>query len=196
MGYSITTAVFRTLLTPFSYLGVFGNPVKSVIDWGVPLIFAFSLTLAFALAEEHAVVFGSYGYVPEVGSLISILPGFYIAALAAIATFDRPSMDEPITKPTPQKHILRDGKKIKISLTRRHFLASLFAFLVAESILIILICLVTNSFVHSIAAIVPTVARTPMLIAFLFFLNFLLGQLLACTFFGLYYLGERLHLNR
>ena len=59
-------------------------------------------------------------------SFIQILPGFFIAALAAIATFNRLDLDKIMPHPAPTINIERNGGKEEIDLTRRRYLTLMF----------------------------------------------------------------------
>ena len=72
-------------------------------------------------------------------SFIQILPGFFIAALAAIATFNRLDLDKIMPHPAPTINIECNGGKEEIDLTRRRYLTLMFSFLSAESILLIVL---------------------------------------------------------
>ncbi|PLP29396.1 hypothetical protein CWM92_12220, partial [Klebsiella michiganensis] len=128
-------------------------------------------------------------------SFISILPGFYIAALAAIATFNRKQIDDPLISDngTPYiyvKGVKENGKpyRTKEDMTRRLFLCMLFSFLTAESIVLIML--------HTFASpLISATTNTYCLAIYSFIFLLILWQLLVTTFFGLYYLGDRIHLN-
>jgi hypothetical protein len=63
--------------------------------------------------------------IQDYSNLLYVLPGFYIAALAAIATFNAPTMDVPLdgqnTELCSQEENIQTRK-----LTRRRFLCLLF----------------------------------------------------------------------
>jgi hypothetical protein len=58
-------------------------------------------------------------------SLLGTLAGFYVAALAAVATFGRPEMDETMQGPVTLKHVRGSITYIE-ELSRRRFLSFLF----------------------------------------------------------------------
>ncbi|EIG3558839.1 hypothetical protein FW381_004759, partial [Escherichia coli] len=140
-------------------------------------------------------LFDDNGFIKSIVSFISNLPGFYIAALAAIATFNRAEIDLPLISNERNASIeikvtKENGKVVNSEevLTRRLFLCMLFSFLTALSIVIIILNAIfsplINVYQNSIVLMVYTVVFT-----------FLVWQLLVSTFFGLYYLGNRIHMN-
>jgi hypothetical protein len=181
--------LLNQLLRPFGYL-VIRHPYKWVVDWFYPTVLSVVAVVLAALAGDITKVITPGGMISLALSFIQSLPGFYIAALAAIATFGRADIDSILPEPTPRiKNRVRNTDNW-VALTRRRFLAMLFAFLTAESILLILysICLL------SYGPLAASLAYGTALITALVFIYFLLlFQMIAATFWGLYYLGYKLH---
>ncbi|BEN31774.1 hypothetical protein [Serratia marcescens] len=188
--------IIHQLLRPFGYLNIKGVSGKFIYDWVIPLILSLISIcyLIFAINSPDALL-GNDGFFKSVISFISILPGFYIAALAAIATFNRKQIDDPLISDSGTPYIYVKGVKengkpyrTKEDITRRLFLCMLFSFLTAESILLIML--------HNFA--IPLIATTtpPLYLnMYLFVFLLILWQLLVTTFFGLYYLGDRIHMS-
>lgn len=154
-------------------------------------------TLAF---PQPPLIFGEKGLVSGVLQVVAQLPGFFIAALAAVATFDRPEMDEVMPVPAPTLEIFREGRLISIALTRRSFLTHLFAYLSALSIIISVVCVLVNSFSPSVSGLLNLFSSGVCLWAkfflksiFLLSFYFLCSSMLVVTMQGLYFLGERMH---
>jgi multisubunit Na+/H+ antiporter MnhE subunit len=84
-------------------------------------------------------------------------------------------------------------KNVAIELTRRRFLCSMFAFLTAESILLIVGAIFAQSLYLPVKAIVPDASHTSVaaLATSLFLLLF--WQMIVASFWGLFYWGDRLH---
>lgn len=174
------------LIRPLGYLTI-RHPYKWVIDWLYPTaltILVFSATYFFG---EISTPEQLEKPVSMALAFIQSLPGFYIAALAAIATFGRADIDDILPEPTPQVIVKYRGKENLISLTRRRFLAMLFAFLTAESIILILFSIL----IISVGAKSFMPLWGFLTIAFIYTL--LLFQMILATFWGLYYLGYKLH---
>ncbi|AYM90052.1 hypothetical protein D9980_05350 [Serratia sp. 3ACOL1] len=188
--------IFSHLLKPFSYLFIKGISGKQAYDWYAP---AFLTTLSilffytFSIPESELLKDG--GFVKAVSGFISNLPGFYIAALAAIATFNREQIDHPLIglNGTPfikVKRTKENGRTIDVQekLTRRLFLCMMFAFLTALSISIVML----NAFA---APVINTIKNGIVNWCYIVAFTFFSWQMLVTTFFGLYYLGDRIHVN-
>lgn len=180
------------LLRPWTYLVIRGNQ-KSFFDWFAPVGLTIVSVLVI-LASDHRVNFyGVGGVVPAVTAFVQNLPGFFVAALAAVATFNRQDLDRLLPEPTPTIPIQARGIWVQVELTRRRFLSVLFSFLTAQSIAVTLLGICYQNVSQWLAAVIPSqwttaIASIGMLMYFLFF-----WQLITVTCLGLYYLGDRIH---
>jgi len=138
-------------------------------------------------------VYGSGGLIERVLGFVQVLPGFYIAALAAIATFNKLDIDKTMPAPAPKIDVMVNGKSVPIELTRRRFLCSMFAFLTAESFLLIVLAIFALVAYSPIKEVLPEIAHFATSLAFLFAFLLLFWQMVLATFWGLFYLGDRLH---
>lgn len=187
--------ILHQLLRPFGYLNIKGVSGKFIYDWAIPFALSCLSMIYLYAATTPKVLLSSDGFLKNTISFISILPGFYIAALAAIATFNRKQIDDPLISDngTPYiyvKGVKENGKpyRTKEDMTRRLFLCMLFSFLTAESILLIML--------HNFASpLLSTATNIYCLGVYLFIFLLILWQLLVTTFFGLYYLGDRIHMS-
>lgn len=143
--------------------------------------------------SDHIVVYGNLGLVQKITGLSQTLSGFYIAALAVVSTFNKPDMDKTMPSPAPTLIISQRGEDVKISLTRRRFLSLMFSFLTAESIILTVLTMLGDSVSHAVKISYPLTINHWLSTFFLFVIFFIFWQLLYCTFFGLYYLGHRIH---
>lgn len=181
------------LLRPFGYLSI-QHPYKWIVDWLYPIILALVFVVTFCLLGNHATVYDSGNLISLILSFVQSLPGFYIAALAAIATFGRSDIDNIIPEPTPKVVVRLRGTTNIVDLTRRKFLAMLFAFLTAQSIFVVIFSIALITFGKAIYA--STVAGPVSgiffsgTLLFIFFVAFF--QMVIATFWGLYYLGYKL----
>lgn len=180
IGYQLTR--------PFAYLQV-KHEDKKLYDWVIPtMLSAASLVFLYFFSDLNRVA-GSDGLLASLAGFIGNLPGFFIAALAAIATFNRKDIDQLVSGVPPQVKVLQGNHLIEIPLTRRRFLCLLFAFLTAESITLTL-------YAHFGLAASPPFTGEAAVIAIWCYIAiylFLLWQMIVATLFGLYYLGDRLH---
>jgi hypothetical protein len=183
--------IIYQLTRPISYLFL-KHEAGKVYNWKIPLLLSvFTLTL-FALVSNTQTLAGNGGLIQSISNFVSGLPGFLIAALAAIATFNRPMIDqEMIDSPTIDIKIgnleLEDQ-----TLTRRDFLLRLFSYLTVLSIALVIFEKVGSSIG------VPVNLVSEWYLAEWFFSAIYVlffWQLLVLLLFGLYYLCERLNLN-
>ena len=183
--------MFGVIVSPLAYLRI-KHPSKWVLDWLYPLIFAaLSVGLIWKFGRPGLIA-GQSGLLDRLILVCSIMPGFYIAALAAIATFNRPDIDDVMPDPTPTLKVEIGGRPNDIDLTRRRFLAYLFAFLCWESIALLIACVFAGITAAGIMAALGSCAIVAKY-AFLFVLLLLFWQLVFATCLGLYYLGDRLN---
>lgn len=186
--------LLKQILMPFGYLAI-RHPHKWVVDWFYPALATLVTVLSLLYITEINLVLVKGGMVSSLVSFVQTLPGFYIAALAAIATFGRADIDSVLPEPTPEVKVKFMGGENIVKLTRRRFLAMLFSFLTAESIVLIIFSIFTvelssNVFLFSIYGV--DVGWWISLVS-LVLIFFALYQLIAATFWGLYYLGFKLH---
>ena len=170
--------IFRQLTRPLSYLQV-KHPDKWVYDWAVPAIFTALMTAYCAQFVSLESIFSSQGLVSKLNSVISTLPGFFIAALAAVATFGRSDIDDIMDHP-PKIEILKGEHLIEVEMTRRRYLSVLFAYLTAIS-LIISVCgyFITES------SVIPDDSKLAIFAASAIYF-FIVSQMIVATIQGLY----------
>lgn len=181
------------LLKPFGYLAI-QHPYKWVVDWLYPCLMAIVSVALILQFSDVAKLVEPNGMVAMLLSFIQSLPGFYIAALAAIATFGRLDIDDVLPEPTPKVVIKLRGRENTIDLTRRRFLAMLFAFLTGESITIVIYCIALISFGSLVNGYMyaNNAVGHYLYIASIFLLFIFVYQMILATFWGLYYLGYKL----
>lgn len=186
--------IFQLLRPVTGYLSI-QHPTKRVVDWVIPCILSLLSSLAVMWLRGKINFYGTGGFVSLVLGYVQNLPGFYIAALAAIATFTRPEIDQVIPgTDTPKiKNIDSHGNVNLIELTRRRFLCLMFAFLTAECILLTVFSVVGLNVATPLRNSLGYWEHTVLyfLAAFSYFLLFF--QLMIATFWGIYYLGEKIH---
>ena len=117
--------VLSKVFTPIDYLRI-KHPEKRFFDWVLPIFTAAIITLSIYYLPKTISLLGKDSLVSLVNGILQILSGFYIASMAAVATFSKDGMDEVMYGIPP---VLK-GKK----LTRRKFLTYLFGYLAFMSI--------------------------------------------------------------
>jgi hypothetical protein len=115
------------LVAPLAYLRV-THPTKRVYDYWLPLCVGSIAAAVIVFGGVKINVFGEYGTVHGINQLLQLLVGFYVAALAAVATFNGEHMDE-FTAGDPL--YLGDAQ-----LTRRRFVCLLFGHLAVVGFLL------------------------------------------------------------
>ena len=80
----------------------------------LPLGFSFAATALYLLLPVKPSLTASGGLLSNILTLLAVLPGFFIAALAAVATFNRPEMDEEMPAPCPTIAIYRGGEWLDV----------------------------------------------------------------------------------
>lgn len=183
--------MFGVIVSPLAYLRI-KHPSKWVMDWLYPAVFAVGSMLLIWKFGKPGMIAGQSGLLDRLILVCSVLPGFYIAALAAIATFNRPDIDTVMPDPTPTLKVEIGGRPNVIDLTRRRFLAYLFAFLCWESLALLIVCVFAGITATGVMAAVGDLAWA-VKYGFLFVLLLLFWQLIFSTCLGLYYLGDRLN---
>ncbi|WP_263081016.1 hypothetical protein [Endozoicomonas sp. Mp262] len=197
-----STTIIYQLTRPFAYLQI-KHEDKWLYDWAIPCIFTcLSLAFLFFLSGLEQVV-GDNGLLSSILGFTGNLPGFFIAALAAIATFNRKDIDQLVSGKKAEVKILNSNQFINIQLTRRRLLCLLFAFLTTESLLINLyghfglaVTLNSEPQLTTIAIGDQSINMNLGAVAswgYVTFFMFMLWQMITSTMFGLYYLGDKLH---
>ncbi|MCJ2094922.1 hypothetical protein MKK67_20810 [Methylobacterium sp. J-072] len=165
------------------------------------VVTAFACIIYWASPYKPEII-GDKHYVDYVLQIVGSLPGFYIAALAAAATFSNRSLDEEMGgKNVPMLDIQRGGETFNVALTLRVFMCHLFAYLCALSFLTCVIGVSIMEFApilkqieaenahHSVAASVAFTFKYAVVGWF----TFCLVRIVTITLHGLFFLIERMH---
>jgi hypothetical protein len=124
---------------------------------------------------------------------IQTLTGFYLAALAAMATFNNAGMDEIMPGKPPEITVKYNGTSTKVLATRRRFLCSMFAYLTVFSFLFTLFSIAVLSAGAASADLLVTESRHWFRLVFVFAYLFAVAHMTFITMWGLFYIGERVH---
>lgn len=154
----------------------------------------------YALPIKPALV-GKDGAFAAALSVLSTLPGFYFAGLAAIATFTNPTIDHEMQAPAPELVMMVQGRGAIKALTRRQFLSYLFSYLVIVSFVLCIELLFLNAASASIALFKSHVisvhfgpeAWQAIKLFAVTQIGLLAATLLATTLHGVFFLTERIH---
>ncbi|MEO8118020.1 MAG: hypothetical protein ABI606_01700 [Rhodoferax sp.] len=182
------------LARPFAYLTIqHRSRLPKWVNWIMPVVVSvIAVALPWAL-DIHVNIYGDSGVISRVLGFVQSLAGFYIAALAAIATFNNPDMDKLMPGEAPTMQVYYNAAMTTVKVTRRRFLSSMFAYLTACSLVLTLISIMALAVAQPLAVALPSqllvVVKTAFIVAYLM----VLSQMICVTLWGLYYLGERIH---
>lgn len=118
--------ILSKLCTPLRYLKI-KHKEKTFFDLILPLIATICFLGVNHLLPSPLLFTGEKSIISIVNGILQMLSGFYIASLAAVATFSRAEIDE---------EMLNAPKLDGIPVTRRLFLTHLFGYLAIISILL------------------------------------------------------------
>ena len=132
--------------------------------------------------------------IADINSLMGILVGFYIAALAAVSSFTNENLDQVMKGRAPTLTTVRQGQEIKETLTRRRFLSVLFGYCAMLSILVYIfgVLSVHVSLDAGSAAWIQDMASVLAAAGWAAY-TWMIASLLVVTLLGLHYLVERMH---
>ena len=196
--------MLELIFKPLNYLSIrWDNGIvnKTRFDFIIPLLIAilFSAIMTFVwfkvgTAKSNIFINDLTYYLI---CFLQTMPGFYIAALAAISTINSTTMDQPMAgDPPKEKYVEYNPYKVFwIEMNRRRFLARLFSYLTFISIVLFCFLLIIR-FAYSLE--IKVFSLYAVYITYFFsclVVIFSLVQLIMMTFLSLYYLGERVHKN-
>jgi hypothetical protein len=177
-------AVLRQLVTPLRYLKVKSSGgEKFTLDIYLPAVLAVATCTAISLFPNIAPMLGEHGFVANLNNLLQTLTGFYVGALAAVATFPNPTMDQKTD------NLYLGGELIE----RRIFLAKLFAYLAVLAFTLYVIGLFISFPAHIFHEMGEGRFKFCVRVVACFVYLFIFWQMLSITLLGLYYLCDRIH---
>ncbi len=183
-----------------AYRAISHREMRMYTTW-IPISLTILIVIFYGILPVKPALIGSSGLAASLLTLVSTLPGFYFAGLAAVATFGNTTMDQEMPAPAPELEMRVRGQRILVNLTRRLFLSYLFSYLVILSFGLCFALIAINAFVPSIhvlqVAIVHwTGATWPWLLiksAVGISLTFLFASMVISTLHGIFFLTEKIH---
>jgi hypothetical protein len=112
------------LVRGFAYLRIRHDKLRTW-QFKFPFALAVACTTLFFLLPSPPVLLTKDGLIASNLSVISTLPGFYFAGLAAVATFNGLNMDAVMAAPSPKLITVVGGSPVEVELSRRQFLSYL-----------------------------------------------------------------------
>lgn len=178
----------RRLTAPLDFLRI-KHPEKIKYDYVYPIILTTSFMLLYYTLPIRPSVVLAGGLFEDVQQLLSLLFPFFVAALAAVASYQRPSLDEYTSGPRPVT-LHEDG--IDKALTRRRVVCYMFGYLSFLSLILLLYIFAAKLVTPSLIMFTSIYAPYVKFLGLLIFAS-MLSNLIITTLWGLFYLTDRLH---
>jgi hypothetical protein len=125
--------------------------------------------------------------------LFAILPGFYLAALAAISTFQSTMLDQLVENPGAKVKFLSKGKLEEVNLTYRIYLGLLFGYMSLLTFCLVFLTTISGDIAKAVWNKADSPTAAILTEAGELFLTFLSMQMIILTLHGIYFLAERMH---
>jgi len=203
--------MLELIFKPLNYLDikweVKGKISKRSFDYILPAICSIVVSIILVIIDSVVVIPANSTFSTNIfdgdftgllSGFLQTIPGFYIAALAAIATLNSDTMDNPMLGKNPPYEVLIETNPPEVihnPVSRRRFLSSLFAYLSFVSLLLFFLTLVFKYFYNLNIVPVNQYLYSTLYFINLFIFFFFFAQLIFLTLIGLYYLGDRVHRN-
>jgi hypothetical protein len=192
--------IIYELLRGFAYRGIRHSEMRTYTTW-LPIGLAILLVLLYIVLPVKPTLIGPSGLSTSLLTILSTLPGFYFAGLAAVATFGSAAMDQEMPAPAPEVDMIVSGNVVQVKLTRRLFLSYLFSYLVVLSLGLCFAAVVMNAASSSIETfhlflIRWTDSAWPWLVVKGVVgaaLAFAFGSMVISTLHGVFFLTEKIH---
>lgn len=171
------------LTTPLNYWWI-RHPEKNKYDRIYPAIFAILVTAGYMFLPVRPPLLGDGGLLSSISQLLTLLIPFSVAALAAVATSQLPSLDQDMSGDP----LMLKGR----ALNRRQFVCFLFGYLAWVCLALFLAIIVAEALAPTLRTIAPKwleLLRPWMLGIFTYFL----GHMLVTTLWALFYLTDRMN---
>lgn len=178
-------SVISIVLTPIDYFFIKHNE-KKWFDFVLPAAASFLAVLIILSLPKTISFLGKDSLISLVNGILQILSGFYIASMAAVATFQKNGMDDVMNGVPPK---LR-GK----NLTRRKFLTYLFGYLAFSSISLYFLggaLQLSSDSIKEISFFSTTYSKAFFMFVYMFFV----GNILSTTALGMYFMINKMHDN-
>jgi len=183
--------VFDKLFKPLDYIRI-RHAEKCWFDAVLPAILATVCAIILYALPKPVAFIGKDSVISLVNGILQILSGFYIASMAAVATFQKDGMDDQMEGVPPKLKIIKRKKPVLKSLTRREFLTYLFGYLAFMSILMYFVggfIQLANGNISMLMAGIP-LAFKYVLVGLYMFVVF---NILCTTILGMHFMIDKIH---
>lgn len=195
----------KVIVYPLRYLSLraeSGRRLWTRDGFLIVLVTAIS-SLPFVFSQGN--YFGDGGFLSRIGSFVSVLAGFYIAALVGIASLSSAigDLDDEISNGAILLHCNGDAEPDR--LTRRQYVCSLFGFLASVALFISLASIVLvflsqfeESYRDWLSYLGTSTEYTSIILKscrgiLIISMSFIVSHMFITTFHGLYYYMERIY---
>lgn len=165
-------------------------------QWIYPTAMVIVGYTVYLIIPEKSVQIDGGKIIGDINSLMGILVGFYIAALAAVSSFTNENLDQLMKGRAPVIRYKRQGRFVDETLTRRRFLSVLFGYCAVVSISLYAFGVMQAHIKLSIPLSLPDWVGNANMYAhngLWLVYNWFLASLFVTTMLGLHYLVERMH---
>ncbi len=182
----------RRLLYPLNYW-LIKHPEKKWYDFIFPAILTVLFLFFYISMPLSVCLSGPEGILTAIMNLLQMLIGFYIASLAAVATFNKPGMDDLMRGTPPTLMTKVRGKKQSKELTRRRFLCLLLGYLALTGVGLYFSGKLAVLFKENLLFFLGSQYYEIGKLAFVAFYVYAASHLIVTTLLGLYYMVDRIH---
>lgn len=189
----------KQLCVPLRYLAIQQGrgflTSKRMYDIVIPAILSVATVFLLTWSKTPVGFLSEKGIVVGIINLLNLIIAFFIAALAAVATFTRPGLDDKMKGDPAYLELptAESGKQL-FELTNRQFVCYLFGYLSFASLLLLIGLHFLRLFGPTWAQALPThpdlLAALKVFVAGIFF--FIVWQLVVTMFLGIFFLCDRL----
>jgi hypothetical protein len=184
----------------FAFGGIKHPDLTPFLRWG-PVIVASVVTLLFWLLPVQPKLAGDGSLSRHMITIFAILPGFFIAAIAAVATFNRAEMDEIMPEPAPELKLRTGLDESYVKLTSRMFTSHLFAYLTTLSFCAVFLFIIVDLTAPSAGLLIGkipeastrNVVTVALSLVYVWIVAWFAAKIVLTTLIGLYFLAERIH---
>lgn len=151
-------------------------------------------TLLYCISPERPLFFGSVGVAASTYQIFSLFPGFFIAALAAIASMGNENLDVQIDDDRFSLEFTVEGNTEQDVISKRMFGLYLFSYLLVLSLVLVVVASVSVN-LFSEPVISKYIGEKTILLSgsLTFSVLYLSWSVLINLLLGLYLLAEKIH---
>lgn len=176
-------------LSVFDFLKIkYPSHNPRLVLYFIPMTMGLVFAILGVFLKQQDIVIFTHDRFDDVVTFLAVLPGFYIASLAAIGTISKKSIDQYINKENPPYLIKNEPDRVETyhqPLTRRLFLSLLFAYLASSTLLLTILLIGVRFYL----ALYDVSIWEMSVIYFLIF--FMIAQIILLSFVGIGYLGYK-----